>query len=406
MNESDFFSEKLTAEERSLYDRQFRFEGWDQKIIKNSRVLIAGVGGLGCEIAKNLAMVGIGHIDLVDLDIIEHSNLNRQILFIDSEVGTPKAIAAAKKLRQVNPNIIVNGYYTSLERLHPEIYKDADVIVGGLDSMNARFNLNAQCVRFRKPFVDGGTRGYHGHVYTILPFENGCWSCDPIPATETDEMAACTVVGKPRKRVHCVFKGVLFFQEKFDKEPNPKNLQHINFILNYANDLVQKFDFLPLFTQSEVVKLVDRHDPALITINSVIASIQSHETIKILFWQKGNKSLGPPNDKYIVFNGMSMKFYHIEKKRNKECWQCGDDVRRVEVKISQNSPCIEIISSLKRMGYVLDEYMEPILTIMDFDMVKEVDLNTSPIQNGLRNFEFITAAGFETGEVFVTLLIN
>ena len=106
--------------------------------------------------------------------------------------------------------------------------------------MNARFNLNAQCIRFNKPLVDGGTRGYNGHVYTTFPYENGCWSCDPIPATETDEMAACTVVGKPRKRVHCVFKGVLFFEEKFDKEPNPKNLGHINFIVNYANDLAQK----------------------------------------------------------------------------------------------------------------------------------------------------------------------
>ena len=83
-DESDFFSKELTSLERDLYDRQFRLEGWDQKIIKNSRVLIAGVGGLGCEIAKNLAMLGIGHLDLVDLDIIEHSNLNRQILFIDA----------------------------------------------------------------------------------------------------------------------------------------------------------------------------------------------------------------------------------------------------------------------------------------------------------------------------------
>jgi len=63
--DSDFFAKGMSTEERDLYDRQFRLEGWSQKLVKNSRVLIAGVGGLGCEIAKNLAMLGVGHLDLV-----------------------------------------------------------------------------------------------------------------------------------------------------------------------------------------------------------------------------------------------------------------------------------------------------------------------------------------------------
>ena len=85
--DSDFFAKGMSEEERDLYDRQFRLEGWSQKLVKNSRVLIAGVGGLGCEIAKNLAMLGVGRIDLVDIDIIEHSNLNRQILFAGAKLG-------------------------------------------------------------------------------------------------------------------------------------------------------------------------------------------------------------------------------------------------------------------------------------------------------------------------------
>ncbi|MFW9773932.1 MAG: ThiF family adenylyltransferase, partial [Candidatus Thorarchaeota archaeon] len=204
---SEFFDKNMSAEERGLYDRQFRLEGWSQKLVKNSRILIAGVGGLGCEIAKNLAMLGVGHLDLVDLDIIEHSNLNRQILFTGVKIGAPKAIAAAKKLTEINPNIIVKGYHTSLERLDPLVYQMADVVIGGLDSMNARLNLNAQCIRFRKPLVDGGVSGYHGHIYTIFPYQNACYECNPLPIGESDEMAACTVVGIPRKRIHCVFKG-------------------------------------------------------------------------------------------------------------------------------------------------------------------------------------------------------
>ena len=120
--DSDFFAKEMSEEERDLYDRQFRLEGWSQKLVKNSRVLIAGVGGLGCEIAKNLAMLGVGHIDLVDMDIIEHSNLNRQILFAGAKLGEPKAYIAARKLAEINPNIIVKGYHTSLERLNPALY--------------------------------------------------------------------------------------------------------------------------------------------------------------------------------------------------------------------------------------------------------------------------------------------
>ncbi|UCC20317.1 MAG: ThiF family adenylyltransferase, partial [Promethearchaeota archaeon] len=88
--DSDFFAEDLSAEERDLYDRQFRLEGWSQKLVKNSRVLIVGIGGLGCEIAKNLAMLGVGNLDLIDLDIIEHSNLNRQVLFTGAKIGESK----------------------------------------------------------------------------------------------------------------------------------------------------------------------------------------------------------------------------------------------------------------------------------------------------------------------------
>jgi molybdopterin/thiamine biosynthesis adenylyltransferase len=402
---SDFFSEELTSRERDLYDRQFRLEGWDQKIIKTSRVLIAGVGGLGCEIAKNLAMLGIGHLDLVDLDIIEHSNLNRQILFIDAEMGEPKALVAAKKLNQVNPNITIKGYHSSLERLDPAIYKAADVIVGGLDSMNARLNLNAQCVRFKKPLIDGGVAGYNGHIFTVFPYENACYECDPLPVAEMDEMAACTVVGIPRKRIHCIFKANMLFQEQNDRDADPKNVEDINFIQKEANDLAEKHNFLPLFSKADIIKIIDRHDPGIITINAIISALQSHETIKILHWIKGNKSLGDPIMTYNIFNGMTMRFYPIEKKRNTQCLQCGDQVRRIYVDVNRNVRCEEIINSLTKMGFTRNSEMEPTLTTMDFNDINIVDLDLTPLENNLRNLELITAVGFNDGEIFITLNI-
>lgn len=403
---SEFFDKGLSSEERNLYDRQFRLEGWSQKLIKNSRILIAGVGGLGCEIAKNLAMLGIGHLDLVDLDIIEYSNLNRQILFTGVKVGAPKAIAAAKKLKEINPNIIVKGYHTSLERLDPAIYQAADVVIGGLDSMNARLNLNAQCIRFRKPLVDGGVSGYHGHIYTIFPHQNACYECNPLPVMESDEMAACTVVGIPRKRIHCVFKGDMAFKEKFDRDPNPKDVNDIKFIEKVANELVIKYDFLPEYTEDDIVKILDRHDPGIITINAVISALQSHEAVKILHWNKGHKGLGEPIKNYVIFNAMTMKFYHIEKPRNPECSQCGKNVRRLAIKMNTQSPCINIIKTLQKNGFELQSDFEPVLTLLDFNDIKVIDLEKNPIDNGLRNYEFLTVAGFKGGEIYITLKLK
>ena len=404
--ESDFFAKGMTAEERNLYDRQFRLEGWSQNLVKDSRVLIVGIGGLGCEIAKNLAMLGVGHLDLVDLDIIEHSNLNRQILFVDAKLGEPKAIVAANKLIKINPNITVKGYHTSLERLDPALYRAADVVIGGLDSMNARLNLNAQCMRFRKPLVDGGTSGYHGHMYSIFPYRNACYECNPLPVGESDDMAACTVVGIPRKRIHCLFKGDMAFKEKFDRDPYPKNIKDIEFIQKVANELVNKHNFLPEYTSDDIVKLIDRHDPGIITINAVISALESHEVVKILHWKRGHRGLGMPISSYVIFNGMTMKLYHIEKKRNPECSQCGKNVRRVAIKMKVHSPCMNIIRTLQKNGFELDPEFEPVVTLQDFNDIMVLDLEQNVIENGLRNYEFLTVVGFKGGEIYVTLKLK
>jgi molybdopterin/thiamine biosynthesis adenylyltransferase len=350
-------------------------------------------------------MLGVGHLDLVDLDIIEHSNLNRQILFTDAKMGEAKALAAARKLKQINPNITIMGYHTSLERLDPAVYKAADLIIGGLDSMNARLNLNAQSVRFKKPLIDGGVAGYNGHVYTIYPYENACYECNPLPVAETDEMAACTVVGIPRKRVHCIFKANMLFQDTNERDPDPKSIKDVDFIQKEANNLAQKHNFLPLFSKGDIIKIIDRHEPGIITINSIISALQSHETIKVLHWMRGNKTLGEPIKSYVIFNGMTMKFYAIEKNRSLQCMQCGDQVRRVLIEINQNARCENIIDELSEMGFVIDPEMEPTLTLMDFNNINVIDTDLTPIENDLRNLELITAVGFVGGEIFITLNI-
>jgi molybdopterin/thiamine biosynthesis adenylyltransferase len=403
-NEADFFNSNLSSLERVVYDRQFRLQGWHQEILKNSRVLIAGIGGLGCETAKNLAMVGVGRLDLVDMDIIEHSNLNRQVLFYGARMGESKAIAASRELSKINSTIEIVGYHCTLERLDPEIYRRADVIVGGLDSINARKNLNAQAVRFKKPLIDGGVSGYHGHVYTIFPFENACYECYPIPQLDIDDMNACTVVGIPRKRTHCLLKANMAFKEKYKRDPNPQKIEDIENLQNDANSMVMTYNFLPVFTKTEVIKLIDRHEPGIITINAVIASLQSHETVKILNWLKGNMALGEPQKEYVIYNGMTLKFYWIEKPRNLECTQCGNSVRRLQFTTDKNATCQTIVQNVRSQGYELDPEMEATLTVMQFDGVHEIDLNKTPTENGLRPYELITLVGMKGGPLTITLL--
>ena len=101
-----------------------------------------------------------------------------------------------------------------------------------------------------------------------------------------------------------------------------------------------------------------------------------------------------------------MKFYHIEKRRNLECSQCGKSVRRVSIRLRSQSPCINMVKILEKNGFELDPDYEPVLTLLDFNDIKVLDLEKNPIENGLRNYESITAAGFKDGEIFVTLKLK
>jgi molybdopterin/thiamine biosynthesis adenylyltransferase len=404
--ESNFFSKDLTVEERNLYDRQFRLDGWNQKILKESKVLIVGVGGLGCEIAKNLAMVGVGNIYLVDIDTIEHSNLNRQFLFVNAEMGESKAKVAARELKKINPTINIKGFHTSLEQLQPRAYKYVDLIIGGLDSVNARLNLNAQAVRFKKPLIDGGVSQYNGHIYTTFPYENACYECYAVAPQDMNDMNACTVVGNPRKRIHCLLKAQMSFLDEFGRDPNAKSEKEIQYIQLLANDMVEKHNFPPIFEKNEIVKLIDQHEPGIITINSIIASLQSHEAIKVLNYLKGNKGLGIPNKQYVIYNGMTLKFYYLDKTKNPKCPQCGESVKREEIEVNLTDMSQNIIDTLISRGYHEDPEMVPILTVQGFDSIIDIDLEETIKENRLRNLELITVAGFTEGEMYITLKVK
>jgi molybdopterin/thiamine biosynthesis adenylyltransferase len=159
----------LTEEERERTKRQKLIQGWDQETLKNACVFIAGVGALGCEIAKDLALMGVGKLMLCDMDKIETSNLSRQMLFYKGDEGRFKAECAAERLKLMNPYMETEVFTYPLQKIPMDKYKECDVVIAALDNVQARMDLNKFCIKLGIPMVEGGTVGFEGHVQVIVP---------------------------------------------------------------------------------------------------------------------------------------------------------------------------------------------------------------------------------------------
>jgi molybdopterin/thiamine biosynthesis adenylyltransferase len=162
-------NEKNEIFKSKMFARQTLLEGWNQNTLNESCILIAGAGALGCEIAKDFALMGIGKIIIVDLDKVETSNLSRQMLFRPGDEGRPKAEVAAERLKEMNPFLSVDYYFDKLQNLPMDVYEESDVIIAALDNFNARLDLNKICLRLKKPMIEGGTVGFEGHVQVVIP---------------------------------------------------------------------------------------------------------------------------------------------------------------------------------------------------------------------------------------------
>ena len=191
-------SEELSPKELDKFSRQVMLEeiGYGGQLkLKNSKVCVVGTGGLGHPIISRLATMGVGTLRIVDRDVIELSNLHRQMMFDEDDVGQVKVEVAAKKLQKLNPDckieplaVSVNDY-TALE-----VIEGCDVVVDALDSVNARYALNKACVEFGIPFVTGAAVGTSGQVFTILPKKSACYFC-MFPELDENTMPTCSIEG-------------------------------------------------------------------------------------------------------------------------------------------------------------------------------------------------------------------
>ena len=188
----------LSEKELDRYSRQVMLEeiGYQGQLkLKQSKVCVVGVGGLGNPIVTRLAAMGVGKIRIVDRDVIELSNLHRQTMFNEDDVGQVKVETAAKKLRKLNADIIIEELPVSVNDYTAfDVVDGCDVVIDALDSVNARYSLNKACIEKKIPFVTGAAVGVTGQSFTILPNETACYHC-LFPALDEDSMPTCSIEG-------------------------------------------------------------------------------------------------------------------------------------------------------------------------------------------------------------------
>jgi sulfur-carrier protein adenylyltransferase/sulfurtransferase len=158
----------FTKEELIRYNKQMmlpEIKKSGQEKLKQARVLVVGAGGLGCPALQYLAAAGVGTIGIIDFDVVDASNLHRQLLYTIADVGKPKAVVASEKLRNINPHISVieiNEKLTNENAL--AIISDYDIIVDATDNFGSRYVINDACVAADKPFVYGGIHKFEGQL--------------------------------------------------------------------------------------------------------------------------------------------------------------------------------------------------------------------------------------------------
>ncbi len=139
-----------------------------QKKILSTKILIVGVGGLGCPAAESLVRAGIGTIGLIDNDIVNLSNIHRQSLFSSKDIKKSKVSVAAKKLREINPSTKIKTYKSRLNKSNiKNIIKNYEIIIDGSDNFKTKFLINDYCIKLKKKLITGAISKFDGHVFTF-----------------------------------------------------------------------------------------------------------------------------------------------------------------------------------------------------------------------------------------------
>lgn len=250
----------VTDLDEDRYSRLTLIPWWNQEKLKDTVVMVVGAGALGNEVLKNLSLVGVGKIFIIDFDRIVNADLTRSILYRKEDNGKKKVEVAAKRTQEINPEVIIQPLEGNiLWDIGLGLFRRVDVVIGCVDNREARLAINQACWRVRTPWIDGGIDVLHGIVSVFFPPESSCYEC-----TLTD-------------------------------------LDYNILGVRYSCPLLRYDD------------LLEGKIPTTPTSASIIAGIQVQEAVKLIH------SLEIPKGKGIVFNGLTHECYVVEYPKKNNC---------------------------------------------------------------------------------------
>lgn len=297
------------------------------------KVLIIGAGGLGCELLKDLALMGFRNIDVIDMDTIELSNLNRQFLFRQSDIGKSKAEAAAAFINKRIPGCKVTPHFKKIQDHDDSFYRQFHIIVCGLDSIVARRWANRMVIGLLNrddgmldeqsiiPMVDGGTEGFKGNARVIIPGMTACIECTLDLYPPQVNFPLCTIAHTPRLPEHCVeYVRVLLWPKE---QPfgagvaiDGDDPEHVQWIHEKSLERAREYNIQGVtyrLTQGVIKRII----PAVASTNAVVAAICANEVFKIA------TSCCNPLNNYVVFNDTDGLYtYTFEAEKNEKCLAC------------------------------------------------------------------------------------
>lgn len=281
----------LRIDDDDRYGRLRLISWWRQERLAAAKVLVVGAGALGNEVLKNLALVGVGTTYIIDLDVVEPSNLSRSVLFRAEDGGRPKAQVAARRASELNPEVVFLPMQGDvLNDVGLGLFAHVDLVIGCLDNREARLWVNRQCWKVGRPWIDAGIQEIQGVVKVFTPPASACYECT---------MTA-------------------------------RDYQLLN--LRYS---------CPLLKRDEILA---GKVPTAPTIASMMGALQVQEALKLLH------GMAVAGGTALVFNGVGNQFYSTKLPFREDCLSHETYPRPIELPLGRDSKVRELFDAAAREG--------------------------------------------------------